>query len=209
MQSEQRSRINTLAQNAFATYPQNERQPFVIIHCFRLLENMQARFHAYSYSWSKDGGWSCAALAMPTSSAVIGAFGSGKLEMEKWQQRWNGTRQGGTSRAVFGAFCDSLDSGADRYTGGAPQLVSIHRSYSAKTYGIIWKGKRFLLGLPSDDAVQYDKAEWRNALFERCDGATMLVLPSAQKHLQPRGLGRSLSVPVVDKVQIDPETGSG
>lgn len=178
-------RVSSLAQNAFATYPQDQRNPFVIIHCFRRLENMRARFYAYSYEWSGSS-WRCSSLTIPSRSDVIGVWGSGSDAVKKWHELWSGTKQGRTSRAVFGAFCDSLDSSEDQFSGGAPQLVAIHRSYPAKTYGIIWKGKRFLLGIPADDVVQSGKVDWRNALLERCDGETMAVLPDAQRHLRPK-----------------------
>jgi len=127
--------------------------------------------------------------SLPTTSRdVITALGSGVSAFTKWHGRWTKTKQGRTSRAVFGAFCDSLNSQEDRQSDGPPQLVAVHRSSPAKTFGIIWKGKRYLLGLPVDEAVPYGGVDWRNPLFERCDGETMSVLSDAQQHRQPKGL---------------------
>jgi hypothetical protein len=185
-------KISCLAHRAFVTYPDMQRSPFSIVHCFRTGTNMSARFFAFEYGWNGLG-WSKSSLKIPTyRSDIVRVLGSGASAIEKWHNRWGKTKQGRTSRAVFGAFCDSLNSLEDQRSDGPPQLVAIHRSYSAKTYGMIWKGGRYLLGLPVENAVKYDSIDWRNALLERCDGETMTVLPHAKPHRQPKGLALAL-----------------
>lgn len=186
-------KIANLARAAFASYPEKQRCQFTIVHCIRTGTNMTARFFAFAYGWDTRS-WIKTALNIPADhSDVVSVLGSGTAAINTWQERWNRTKQGRTSRAAFGAFCDSLNSAEDPKSGGPPQLVAIHRSGAAKTFGIIWKGNRYLLGLPVDHAVQHGGVDWRNALFERCDGGTMLVLPTAQQHRQPRGLALTVA----------------
>ncbi len=73
---------------------------------------------------------------------------------------------------------------------GAPQLVGLYRSGSAKQFGIVVDSKPFLFGLPLDKevALQSLGTEWRNSVFERCD-ANGQVIEGAQKHGIPKGLG--------------------
>jgi hypothetical protein len=185
-------KVACLAHRAFVSYPASQRNPFTIVHCFRRGTNMSARFFAFEYRWN-DLGWSLSSLKIPADrSDIVTVLGSGASFIEKWHDRWGKTKQGRTSRAVFGAFCDSLNSQEDQRSDGTPQLVAIHRSYPAKTYGMIWKGNRYLLGLPVENAVTHGGIDWRNALLERCDGETMAVLPQAKQHRQPKGLARAL-----------------
>ncbi len=60
---------------------------------------------------------------------------------------------------------------------------------SGITFGIIRNHKRYFLGAEVDDAVDFERVEWRNDLFEICDGRTMRKLPNAQA--QPDSLRRS------------------
>lgn len=184
-----------LASEAFSTYPIEQRNQFTVIHCFRIGTNMSARFFAFEYSWNRVD-WVRSKLTIPTErSGIVTALGSGASALTKWHKIWSMTKQGRTSRAVFGAFCDSLTAQDDQRSGGPPQLVAVHRSAPAKTYGIIWKGNRYLVGLPVSGTAKYGGIDWRNALFERCDGETMAVLPNAQQHRQPRGLALDLNPP--------------
>jgi len=175
---------------------------FQILYCCRTGENMQATFHAFIIEYSKQSGqWSCGRMDLPDDSGVLFAGGSGKHSVEKWKGYWDKSSQGGTSRAVFSAFCDSLDSGLDLQTGGAPQLVGIRRSFLAAHYGIIWKGSRYELGIKLSACPNTGSlTEWRNSLFERCDGSTMQPIVSAKRHHKPKGLGNELGIEGAMKV---------
>jgi hypothetical protein len=115
-------------------------------------------------------------------------MGSGASAIRKWQGRWIKAQQDRTSRAFFEAFCDSLHAQEDPQSDGPPgQLIAMDRSYCV-TYGIIWNGDRYLLGLPVDNAVRYDGVDWRNRLLDRYDGATLSALPGAKRHARPKSL---------------------
>jgi hypothetical protein len=90
-----------------------------------------------------------------------------------------------TSRSVFHCFTDTLSEGKDKCIGGAPQLVGLYRKDYAKFFGIIYNERRYLHGLPIDNMSNFDRVEWRNELFERCNGNTMKRIEDAQKQPNP------------------------
>lgn len=142
--------------------------------------------------WKPSEGWTDEQwLAFPKQSDIIGVWGSGEETVNKWYSYWSGTREKRTSRSVFSAFCDALQSGEDKRSGGAPQLVGIYRKGAAESFGVIYKGKRYLFGLPIDESADLGAVEWRNGLFERCDWRTMQPLMDAQRHSRPKGLGNA------------------
>ena len=143
-------------------------------------------------SWKRYEGWTEKRwIDLPEKSGIIDVFGSGEEVINKWYSYWSKTRQGRTSRSVFSAFCDALQSGEDKRSGGAPQLVGVYRKGAAESFGIIYKNNRYLFGLPVDVSDNLDAVEWRNSLFERCDWRTMKPLEGAQRHSRPRGLGKA------------------
>jgi hypothetical protein len=90
---------------------------------------------------------------------------------------------------VFSGLCDAIAGGEDPLTGGAPQLAGIYRTASAEFFGVVWSGARYVMGTPDSLAAVDPRAiEWRNRLFERCDGTTLLLLSGAQRHARPRSL---------------------
>jgi len=72
-------------------------------------------------------------------------------------------------------------------------LVGIYRKpgSSGITFGIIRDRKRYFVGAEISGTVDFGCVEWRNELFELCDGRTMKRLPGA--HVQPDHLRRSQS----------------
>ena len=105
--------------------------------------------------------------------------------MKEFDKRWRTSSQGRTSRAIFSAFCDSLDSGEDPLTGGPPQHIGLYRKDTPQIFGIVYHGSRFLCGLPLPAEIRTDTIEWRDHLYQRVDGETLSVLPGAQRHSRP------------------------
>ena len=177
----------------FSSYPVDRESPFTIIYCTRESVGMRSQFHVATLSWYPGSDWHQELLPIPNTSGVVKAWGSGEAAVDRWYKRWLSTRQGGrTSRSVFSGFCDALASGEDSFTGGAPQLVGLYRQMAGQTFGIIYSGARYVFGWAVTDFALVSALDWRNALFERCDGSTMERLEGAQLHTQPRGLGKAL-----------------
>src|SRR5690606_38972360 len=89
-------------------------------------------------------------VLMPPVSSVLRTHGTGAESVNHWVARWQSSDQGGTSRAVFSAFCDSLRSKQDARSGGEPQLVGLYRQKNARVFGVVTaKGASFegILGI--------------------------------------------------------------
>jgi hypothetical protein len=179
--------ISNVFKQAHATYPL--RSPFSILHSSRQNEGMLSTFALFELSWGSIVGWRDRQVPIPSAkSGIAVARGSGAQSVQLSVEQWMKTEVGGTSRAVFSAFCDALDSGIDPASGGAPQLVGIYREGSAKSFGVIHKDRRYLHGLCVDESPWLDGVEWRNELFERCDWETGRKLEGAQRHARPTRL---------------------
>ena len=183
-------RARDMLKTAFLGLPQSERRSFTAVHGSRVGEGMGCTFLLHVTAWSSAGGWQERTLGSPDRSGAILILGSGESEIALWKGRWDSSAVGGTSRAVFGAFCDALAEGRDEQTGGAPQLVGMYRTGPARPFGVVQGGRAFLFGLPIDAADLPGELalEWRNSVFERCDAEGHL-LEGAQRQPAPRGLG--------------------
>jgi len=161
-----------------------------VLHISRdSINNM--KFSCWLIHWSRSEGWSGKSIQMPRKSDVLFSLGSGASEFIENYDRYEKGPDRGTSRNVFHCFCDTLFNIKDKHCGGAPQLVGIYRKPSspAITFGIIRDKMRYFLGAQIDDDADFGSVEWRNDLFELCDGRTMKRLPKAQA--QPDNLRRN------------------
>jgi hypothetical protein len=109
-------------------------------------------------------------------SRLLGAFGSGSLDFNQRYEKYSAGPNKGTSRNIFQCFMASLFSNAfpESLVGGPPQLVGIYRKPKsvALNFGVIYRKKRYFLGLEVPKGEQYDNIYWHNRLFENCDGVT-------------------------------------
>ncbi len=167
-------------ENAAAGFP--ESAPFTIAYGTRDGEGFGAKFFVATISWSHNKQLTVKEYEMPNQSDLVFAAGSGKPAVEDYQFQWRTGDIGRTSRAVFSAFCDAIESGKDKYTGGPPQLVGIYLRGSARSFGIIHKGTCFLNGMPANQGMS-SKIQCHNSLFERCDVRGNRV---GQRHARPK-----------------------
>jgi hypothetical protein len=146
-----------------------------------------AKFHMFVLAWNhKSQEWSEATIEVPsTVSSVLQIDGSGEDVVKDWRMRWHESEQKDTSRVVFSAFCDALNSKSDPLTGGAPQLVGVYWNEGARTFGIHTStyGATFQ-GSPYR-GHEKGQVQWRNALFERVTPLGNLI-PRAQRHSRPK-----------------------
>jgi len=180
--------ISTIVKQAHSTYPQQMRRMFSVIHCSRRGSGMSTSFDLFELLWDPVRGWQTKTIPVPRRSGVAAVYGSGAKSIAESVRRWKVSEVGGTSRSVFSAFCDSLASGSDRATGGAPQLAGIYRLGASRSFGVVSKKHRYLNGLCVDALPYLGGVEWFNELFERCDWRTMERLSDAQPQPRPRDL---------------------
>jgi len=181
---EKNNMILSVVERSFYTYP--HKHEVKILHCSRAEKGMDSDFFLYNISLNGSK-WQRQKVEMPESSGTLAIRGSGKQSIKKHLRKWESSDVGGTSRSIYSAFCDSLLSGEDPYTGGAPQLVGLYRKGPGHTFGVIVDGQGYVNGLPVEDHFDLDVFEWRNELFEVCDSETMKRKPDAEIHRRPFG----------------------
>jgi hypothetical protein len=149
------------------------------------------KFSCRLIEWRRSNGWAERNVDIPSSSGILLILGSGSAEFNENYKRYKAGPNQGTSRNVFHCFCDTLFNTGDKFCGGAPQLVGIYRKPGspAMTFGIIKDKKRYFLGAQINDLLNFENIEWRNDLFELCDGSTMKRIYGAQR--QPDELRRA------------------
>jgi len=173
-------------------YPNVSSCDFGIVYGTREKSGMDSVFHVYSIEWQPGCEWTNERrLSIPKESGVIGDWGSGHKPFVESKIRWLAEEGVRTSRGLFGAFCEALQSGEDARSGGAPQLVRIYRKGPAKSLGVAYQDKRYLLGMPIAKSCGLHSVEWRNSLFERVDWETLKPLEDAQRQPRPRGGGNA------------------
>ena len=166
----------------FKNYPNNALiSPFSIVHASRDDKN----FFCHIIEWNKINGWKGKKANFDDYSNKLFVLGSGKNEfLSKFRTYWESCNKK-TSRAVFHCFCDTLFNIKDDYCGGLPQLMGLYRIGDSRCFGIIKKRKRFVSGIEIKKSIDFNLIEWRNELFERCDGKTGQRLKGAQKQPNP------------------------
>lgn len=178
----------------FAAYPQMHsglaENALSVIHASRDPKDNK-RFFCHKISWSERRSWYGEEVSLPHTSGVLFALGTGAGEFTQRHKKYEEGPNKHTSRNVFHCFCNTLQHINDLYVGGAPQIVGIYRKPGspATNFGVIYRGSRYFLGAQIDNVHNFDKVDWRNEDFERCDGRTMQRLANAQPQPDPlRGL---------------------
>jgi hypothetical protein len=181
------AKIVASVKGSFARRQHTPDESFSILHGLRQFAGLRSAFFLWQVSYDKTNrSWADNHLTIPLErSSLVQALGTGAAAIREHVRRWNASEQGGTTRAVYAAFCDALRTGQDGRSGGAPQLVGIYRIGPAKTLAVVHEGIRYFNGLPIPDGVRYKELEWRDELFQRLDGETLEVLTGAQRHSRP------------------------
>ncbi len=164
--------------------------PIQIIHISRdtRSEGLYSHFYHYLMTWSRTNGWNSDKCSIPKESGLLHVLGSGRNEFKKnYSDRYQQGENQSTSRNVFHCFIDTLNNISDESCGGAPQLVGIYRKpfTTGREYGIIYNNRRYFLGMEIPRAASFAKVEWRNELFELCDGETRKKFECAAKQNDP------------------------
>lgn len=153
-----------------------------ILHASR---DCNKKFFCHLIEWKRNKGWSGKEAKFKDHSDKLMVLGSGKKEfLDKFEKYWESENRK-TSRAVFHCFCDTLFDIKDEYCGGTPQLIGLYRIGNSRSFGIIKSQKRYLLGVDISNLKNFNNIEWRNELFERCDGSSMKILKGAQRQPNP------------------------
>ncbi len=162
-------------------------QDFSVLHICRWREWPATAFVAWLITYKRDGDvWAVQELTIPTETKLIQTLGSGADSARTHTGRWNASNVGGTSRAIFSAFCDAIASNDDLLSGGLPQLAGLYTEEPPCTLGFIDNGLAFLHGLEIKTGVALANIEWRDKLFQRIDPTTMLPFQGARRFARPQ-----------------------
>lgn len=152
-------------------------------HGAREDEFMNSTFHLWKSTYIvKEKTWKDSKFYLDHKSYLVTLDGSGRQNIEEFEKKTQTTPAGSTSRAAIQAFCGSLASGGDPFSGGAPQLVGLWRKENARQFGFWWNEKRYINGMELPNTADHTKVDWFNKLFERCNGLDGNILPGAQPH---------------------------
>jgi len=178
--------INKLIQS-FSNYPKEVEgittDTLQVVHCSR---GNNSDFYCKKMKWTKSTNkWAGETVDFKKHSDKLFVVGSGASEfLEKYKEYWKSENQK-TSRALYHCFTDTLNDIKDFHCGGAPQLVGLYRIGNARHYGMIYNKKRYFQGMQIDNLNNFNDIEWRNELFEVCDGNTMKIKDKAQRQPNP------------------------
>jgi hypothetical protein len=173
----------------FATYPHDVdgivADSLEILHAAR--PKVGGTFECSLLTWTRAYGWKRTAVGLPAHSDILFARGSGAADFLRRYGEYKQGLNANTSRSVFHCFCDSLLNSGIPTVGGAPQLAGLIRKpkSAGMHFGIIASDHRYLLGSRVDELSNFDRIEWRNELFEICDGETRKRKPDAQPQPNP------------------------
>jgi hypothetical protein len=185
------AKVEQLIGMAWETYPQGKLEHETsIIHVTREGSNTAARFwvkeHVLPKSPRSPSLQSSAAAMAPLgqwSRAWMARGSGGPLVMDSidaWNRRYSDRH---TSRSVFKAFCEAIDCGDDKCSGGPPQLASLFRIGPGRPHGVIWRNQRFFAGLPTVSQTQKGGIPWRNNSFEIVDQKTKALAFGAPRQI--------------------------
>jgi hypothetical protein len=180
--------IVSIMSSALKTYPAAAKQRFELLYCMREGEMVPSAFHLRQITFDPSASPHIVSINIPQRSGAIAALGGGSQSVSAQLGRWSSSDVGGTSRAAFSAFCDSLRSGEDPRSGGPPQLVGLWRKSQPRTFGIIWQRRRYFYGMEVGAPTAANDVRWYNELFEICSSDTLARKPDAQPQPRPRGL---------------------
>ena len=173
----------------FATYPHDVggivADSLEILHAAR--PKVGGTFECSLLTWKRANGWKRTAVGLPEHSDILFARGSGATDFLRRYAKYKQGLNANTSRSVFHCFCDSLLNSGIPTVGGAPQLAGLIRKpkSAGMHFGIIASDHRYLLGSRVDELSNFDRIEWRNELFEVCDGETRKRKPNSQPQPNP------------------------
>lgn len=191
--------IREILEHAFLTYPAVRASTKIdVVYATREGTGVNCKFRIFHLAFrGREFQFANAtnpAKQLDTSDVVL-KLGSGVDDFASSFSIWKNSEVGGTSRAVYSAFCDSIQlsgSSHDSYTGGPPQLVGIYRQKGGRTFGTIWNEQPYFYGtaIPPDTLPQMnvEELQWFNETFERCDPNTGLRQEEAQPQPRPRNL---------------------
>jgi hypothetical protein len=186
--------FGSMLRKSLTTYPNQFLQSFSIVHVGRAGHAQSSMFEIKESKFDKSARFirsqlyrspnrsSVLKLGSTTVKPVSRALGSGESRFVTEYKKWQRSDSGGTSRAVFSAFCDSLRMPDSLTVGGPAQLVGLRKIGNGMIYGTVVDGKATCFGLPLRPKQDLADVEFFNERFDRVNQRGQLIA-RAQRHL--------------------------
>ena len=163
------------------TYPKST----VVEVLFATRDDSGPFFHVWKirYGIGKGSGTAHPIGVGGEKSRFIAVFGSGGDDYLERLKEVRSEAQGHTSRAIYWAFMDHLASGADRFTGGPPQMVRLKTAGPAIPVGISHQGGHFIYGFQIDKEhlARTEVTEWHDEKYQFIEPVSGNPRSKAQK----------------------------
>jgi hypothetical protein len=130
----------------------------------------------------------CDEISISQKTNVLICVGSGKASVNAHARKWGQSDVGDTSRSIFSAFYDAMQSGDDPLSGGSPQIAALYSTGKPQSIGFINEHGRYLHGLEIMPGETLSKIEWVDSAFQRINPTTMRIVPGARRFARPRGI---------------------
>lgn len=158
---------------------------FSIHHLYRERSWPNTHFRAWTIFFKATSG-TCSSqeVCIPSTTAVIGSFGSGRESARAHHSHWQATESAGRSRAILSSFCDSISSDDDPLSGGPPQLAALYTKGPPIQIGMYINRRKFVNGLEVTGS-SLGKIEWRDRLGQEVEPQTGKVIPGARRFFRP------------------------
>ncbi len=161
-------------------------QNFQILHVHRTQNWPSTAFAAWIISYDvATASWSCNQVPLPSTTGIAIALGTGASAAKSHAIKWAESDVGGTSRAIFSAFCDAVTSGNDPLSGGTPQISALYTESAPRPLGYVEDGLTFLHGLQLGPSGTLTNIEWRDRLFQRVDPTMLSPIAGARRFARP------------------------
>jgi len=159
---------------------------FSILHACRAIAWPYTEFSFWHISYkAKTNEWFNEKLPLPENTGLVISLGSGAASAKSHEGRWTESDVGGTSRSFFSAFCDAIDSGDDKLSGGAPQLCALYPNLPPQCIGVIKDNRYFIHGMEVQPGPRLSNIEWKDVLFRSIDPETKMLKAGARHFVRP------------------------
>ncbi len=184
---EKHERIFQAIKSSYKESQNNPTMDFSIVHAYRSHPWPETAFLLWHVSYkAKTNEWCTNKIDLPNETGLIISLGSGASSAKNHGRSWQKSDVGGTSRSFFSAFCDSINSGDDKLSGGPPQLGALYTKMPAKSIGIIKDDRYFLHGMEIQPTPMLSNIEWKDELFRDVDPSTKKLKQGARPFVKPK-----------------------
>lgn len=178
---EKHDAIYTLFRNSFSTRQNAPDRDFWIVHLMREKTWPTPKFRVWVIEFKAKGKiWSSTEEVLPDVTRTIAVLGTGAATVRAHIQRWHDANGSSTSSTIFSGFCEALRKGADKNSGGPPQLAAIFSAEAPRALGVLHKSQLYLNGLQIPEVNKKLAVAWFDERLQRINPITLQRMERAR-----------------------------